>query len=157
MTGVTAKTGQTGRSMERMNLALSAGAVATSALVATPLFTASLALGALVEVVNFRALRHATDLLFGGTLQGARPWSFLFAFRFALLGAVLFVAIDAGAHPIGLLLGLSAIVPASLVVAWRTKPPLVESSVSVPPPDDPSWDRWNAWLARERSGEEEAE
>lgn len=149
---------QSSESIERLNFAFSAGAVATSAVVASPLFTASLALGAVLELVNFRALRRASDLLFAGTLNGARPWSFLFALRFAFLALVMYVAIDAGAHPIGLLIGLSAIVPASLIVAWRTKPPLVESSVPVPPPDDPSWDNWNAWLARERSdGAEEEE
>ena len=147
--------GQSSQSIERLNLALSAGAVATSAVVASPLFTASLALGALLEVVNFRALRRATELLFAGTLQGARPWTALFALRFAFLGAAMFVAIGAGAHPIGLLLGLSAIVPASIIVAARTKPPVCESSVPVPPPDDPSWDRWNVWLGREASDVEE--
>jgi hypothetical protein len=148
---------QSSESIERLNLAFSAGAVATSAVVASPLFTASLALGAMLEVVNFRALRRATDLLFAGTLQGARPWTFLFALRFAFLAVVMYVAIEAGAHPIGLLLGLSAIVPASLIVAWRTPPPVLESSVPVPPPDDPSWDAWNPWLARERVVEEEEE
>lgn len=146
---------QSSESIERLNLALSAGAVATSAVVAPPLFTASLALGAVLEVVNFRALRRATDLLFAGSIQGARPWTFLFALRFAFLAAVMFVAIGSGAHPIGMLLGLSAIVPSAIVVAWRSRPPVCESSVPVPPPDDTSWDRWNAWLARERSDVDE--
>lgn len=148
---------QSGESIERLNLAFSVGAVATSAIVASPLFTASLALGALLEVVNFRAMRRASELLFAGTLQGARPWTALFALRFAFLGAVMFVAIEAGAHPIGMLLGLSAIVPASIIVAARTRPPVANSCVDVPPPDDPSWDNWNAWLARERTDMEEDE
>jgi len=146
---------QSSEKIERLNLAFSAGAVATSAVVASPLFTASLALGAALEVVNFRALRRATDALFAGHVSGARPWTFLFALRFAFLAAVMYLAIEAGAHPIGLLIGLSAIVPASLLVAWRSQPPVVESSIPVPPPDDPSWDQWNPWLARERTDVEE--
>ena len=148
---------QSSENIERLNFAFSAGAVATPAVVASPQVNPTIALGAVLQKVKIRARRRATDALFSGHVRGARPWTFLFALRFAFLAGVMYVAIEAGAHPIGLLLGLSAIVPASLLVAWRSKPPVVESSVPVPPPDDPSWDAWNPWLARERTVVEEEE
>ena len=64
------------------------------------------------------------------------------------------VAVWAGAHPVGLLIGLSMIVPAVIVEAWRRRPPVVADLPSLPP-DDPSWDRWNPWLAREHDVDEE--
>ena len=137
---------------ERANLTLSAGAIATSFAVAPPAFTASLAAGAVLEVANFRALRRAKQRLFAGQSEGGWAWSVLFGLRFALLGVAMYVALRSGADPIALVLGLSLIVPATLWVAWRAPAPLVPASAlaAVPPPDDPSWDEWNPWLARER-------
>ena len=85
----------------------------------------------------------------------AGSWSAGFAFRFALLGAGVGLAIWAGSHPVGLLLGLSLIVPAAVAAAWRARPPVL-SGLPALPPEDPSWDRWDPWLAREREEEEEA-
>lgn len=141
--------------IERLNLTLSAGAVAASLALASPQFSASLALGAAFEVANFRALRRATRRLFSGEIGGGGPWSAIFAVRFVLLGGAMYAALAAGAHPIGLILGLSMIVPAVVVVAWRTPPPAPEPGPPVPPPDDPSWDEWNPWLARERGPRED--
>ena len=71
--------------------------------------------------------------------------------RLVLLAAAMYFALELGANPIGLVLGLSLIVPATIWVAWRTvPPPLPPEAFDVPPPDDPSWDEWNPWLARER-------
>ena len=137
---------------ERANLTLSAGAIATSFAFAPSAFTASLAAGAVLEVANFRALRRAKQRLFSGEIQGGFVWSALFGLRFALLGIAMYVVLRSGADPIALVLGLSLIVPATLWVAWRTPAPVVPASalLAVPPPDDPSWDEWNPWLARER-------
>ncbi len=142
--------------IERLNLMISAGAIATSALLATPLFTASLALGAALEVANYRALRRSTDLMFDGMISGGRTWSAGFGLRFLLLAVAMGVAIWAGAHPVALVVGLSTIVPAAIVGAWRMKPidaPLADR----PAPDDSSWDEWNPWLAQEREPVEEDE
>ena len=73
-----------------------------------------------------------------------------------LLGAVIFFAIRAGVHPVGLVVGLSLIVPASVLAAWRARPPLVADAPALAP-DDPEWERWDAWRARERDAEAEEE
>ena len=144
--------------IERLNLTLSAGAVAASLALAPPIFTVSLATGAILEAANFRALRRAGQRLFSRELTGAMGWTALFGMRFALLGVAMYVALAAGANPIGLVLGLSLIVPSVIWVAWRQVPPAVEAgSIEVPPPDDPSWDDWNPWLARERDPVDEGE
>jgi hypothetical protein len=137
----------------RWNLAFSAGACAASWALVSPRFAASLALGAVLEMLNFRALwGHAERVLLGRGAAGAAMGAF--GLRFVLLGAVLFVALDAGAHPVGLVVGLSLMVPAVLLAAWQRRPgagPLAPA----PPPDDPSWDDWNPWLARERRRDDE--
>lgn len=140
---------------ERMNLTLCVGALAASLALAPLNFTVSLGIGALIEAVSFRALRRATQQLFSGGIAGGSAWSALFSMRFLFLGAAIFVALKAGAHPVGLVLGLSTMVPAAIIVALRTPvPPAPEQAGAVPPPDDPSWDEWNPWLARERDPEE---
>jgi len=140
----------------RWNLAFSAGATAASFALLSPRFATSLALGALLETVNFRTLYHASErvLLMGGGASGAAVGAF--GLRFVLLAAVLWVALGAGAHPVGLVVGLSLVVPAVLLAAWRARPGDGPSG-PVPPPDDPSWDAWNPWLARERTPSEEEE
>lgn len=141
--------------IERMNLALSAGAVAASFVVAPPRFAASLALGALFAMINFRAMRRsARRLLALEFAAGAAAWVGRFAIRFALLAMALGLAIAAGANPLGLILGLSLLVPVTLWVSWRSPSPVLPASAyDVPPPDDPSWDAWNPWLARPRPPE----
>lgn len=140
--------------VERVNLALCVGALALAAAFASPVFAVSFALGALLEAVNFRALLRATAHVFDGQLQGSRPWMALFGLRFVLLALGMFVAIDAGAHPIGLVLGLSTVIPAVVISALRNPPPAPLPG-EAPPPDDASWDDWNPWLARPRASREE--
>jgi ATP synthase I chain len=137
--------------IERWNLGISAGAIAASLALAPATFTAGLAVGAALEAANFRVLRRATQRMFGGELRGGRAWTGGFALRFVLLGAALYAAVHAGAHPVGLALGLSTIVPAVVLYAWRNRPASDPAAAqTVAPPDDPSWDDWNPWLARER-------
>jgi hypothetical protein len=133
--------------IERTNLALCAGAAAASWWLVTPAFALSLGFGALLEAVNFRGLRRSAEFLFGGYLQGG-SWQGLFALRFGLLVIGIGAALAFGAHPLGLLLGLSLIMPAAIFEAWRARPPF-DPNAPVLAPDDPSWDRWNPWLARE--------
>ncbi len=142
---------------ERLNLAIAGGAIATSAAFAPPLFTASLTLGAVVEAVNYRALSRHAGLFFGGQIANARGWTAGFGLRFLMLATAMAVSLKAGAHPVGLVIGLSTIVPAVVIVAFRNPPSPPVSAGDVPPPDDPSWDEWNPWMARERDPDEEDE
>lgn len=147
-------------STERLNLAIAGGAIATSAALAPPLFTGSVALGAALEVANYRALRRSTEAMFSGQLQGGAVATAGFGMRFGFLAIAMTVALAAGSHPVGLLLGLSTIVPAVIIAALRWEPPSPPAdAVPVPPPDDPSWDDWNVWIAgpRERHDEETEE
>jgi len=66
------------------------------------------------------------------------------------------VALYLGADPVGLLIGLSLIMPAAVIEAWRARPP-VDASAPALADDDPTWERWNPWLAREREADEERE
>ncbi len=142
--------------IERVNLALSASAVAASFALAPPRFATSLAVGALLEIANFRVLRRATRRLFVRESEKGAPRVGLFGLRFALLGVAMYLALYAGANPAGLVLGLSLIVPATVWVAWRTPVPMAPATgYDVPPPDDPSWDDWNPWLARPRDRDDD--
>jgi hypothetical protein len=140
--------------IERTNFALSAGAVAASLLVASPAFALSLGFGALLEAVNFRGLRRSAQFLFWGEISGSRGWQALFALRFSLLAIGIGSALAFGAHPVGLIVGLSLIMPAAVLEAWRARP-AVDPTAPALASDDPSWERWNAWLAREREPVEE--
>jgi hypothetical protein len=141
--------------MERWNVTFAVGAVAASLAVATPAFAAGVAAGAALEAINYRALHRSAKRLFAGQLLGAGGWTSAFGVRFLLLAVGIGVAIGVGAHPVGLLVGLSLIVPATLLEAWRTRPPVLEGLPALPP-DDPAWDRWDPWLARERGEDDEA-
>jgi hypothetical protein len=77
-----------------------------------------------------------------------------FGLRFALLAAAVGLALYLGAHPVGLLIGLSLIVPSVVIAAWMARPEPAPATPA-PSPDDPSWDEWNPWLAREREAEED--
>jgi hypothetical protein len=134
--------------VERWNLAISAGAVATSLAVAPPAFTTSLVVGAALEAANFRALRRSAQFLFWGVMPGQRAWAAVFGLRFSLLAIGICAALYFGADAAGLLIGLSLIMPATLIEAWRSRPS-IDSNAPRLADDDPSWDRWNPWLARE--------
>ena len=141
---------------ERMNLVISAGAVATSYAVATPSFTAGVALGAAMEAANFHALRRSAQFLFWGVLPNQRAWSAVFAMRFGLLAIGIGAALYFGMNVAGLLVGLSLIMPAAIIEAWRTRPMVVEDADCLDP-DDPAWKDWNPWLARESERSEDAD
>jgi hypothetical protein len=132
------------------NLAFSAGACALSFALVSPRFAAGLAVGALLEAANFRSLWRSCEriLLSGG--PGAGPAVATFGLRFALLGAVIFLVLRAGVNAAGLLVGLSLVIPAAVLAAWRARPPILADAPALAP-DDGEWDRWNPWLARERA------
>jgi hypothetical protein len=104
--------------------------------------------------VNFRGLRRSAQFLFWGRIEGGRGWSGLFALRFGWLVIGIGGALAFGAHPVGLLVGLSLIMPAVIIEAIRTRPP-IDPKAEALGPDDPAWEQWNAWLARERRDEDE--
>jgi hypothetical protein len=137
--------------VERLNLALCAGAVVASYPLVSPQFAVSVAAGGLLEALNFRGLARAGQHLFDGRMGS---WTAGWALRFAFLCAGMAAALYLGAHPVGLVVGLSLIVPAALVEAWRSRPPVLPD-VPALAPDDPGWDRWNPWLAREEDVDEE--
>ena len=141
--------------IERMNLTLTAGAVATSFVLASPLFALSLAAGAALEAFNFRGLRNQAQFLFWGQIRSGGRWTGLYALRFSVLVVGIGASLYFGADPIGLVIGLSLIMPAAVIEAWRSRP-AVDPNAPALAEDDPSWDRWNPWLARERD-EAEAE
>jgi len=142
--------------IERKNLLFSAGAVAASYALFSPGFAWSLGLGALLEAANFRALRRSGEMLFAGQVPARRFGSAGFASRFLLLGLAIGVAIYAGAHPVGLVIGLSLIIPAAILEAWRLRP-AVDPNAPALEPDDEGWDLWNPWLALERDEPDEEE
>jgi len=135
--------------VQRTNLTLSAGAVAASFVFVSPLFALSMAVGALIEAINFDGLRRSALFLFSGDIQGSRKWLIVFALRFSILAIVIFGAMYFGAHPVGLVIGLSMMVPAVLIEAWRARPKIDPNAPTLSE-DDPTWDLWDPWLARER-------
>jgi hypothetical protein len=142
--------------MESLNFGISAGAVATAFALASPVFAASLAFGAAIEAANFRALRAAANRMFSGDLTMGKMWAAGFGLRFGFLAIAISLALNAGAHPVGLVIGLSTTVPAVVLGAIYMRPPILETGPA-PSPDDPSWDAWNPWLARERDPAESEE
>ena len=135
--------------MESLNFGISAGAVAAGFALASPTFAASLAFGAVIEAANFRALRSAAIQMFSADQTMGRLWAAGFGLRFGFLAVAISLALGAGAHPVGLVIGLSTTIPAVVIGAILQRPPIVETGAA-PPPDDASWDEWNPWLARER-------
>lgn len=132
------------QALQGLNLTLSAGGLAASALFAGPAFTAAYALGAALEAVNFRALCACTTRLLTGQLEGGRVWVALLGLRLTMMFGAMGVALAAGAHPLGLLLGVSTVVPAVLFGAWWLAPP-VDPAAPALPADDPAWDHWSVW------------
>jgi hypothetical protein len=142
----------TQRAVMRWNFALSGGTCAVSAL-ASPRFAFGVAVGAALETANFRALWRSGEAILRRRAPGGAAALAGFGLRFALLGAMIYATLRLGVHPIGLLLGLSLIVPAVLAAAWRARP-AVDPSAPALAPDDPAWERWDAWRARERELDE---
>lgn len=135
--------------VERLTFTLSAGAAAAGWVLVSPVFALSLGFGALIEAVNFRGLHRQAQLLFWGQIRSGGCWTGLYGLRFGILVIGVGGGLALGAHPVGLLVGLSLVMPATLWVAWRHRPP-VDPAAPALAPDDPAWDDWNPWLARER-------
>jgi hypothetical protein len=141
---------------QRINLTLSASAAAASLVWAPPVFAFSLLAGSVLEAMNFHALRRSAQFMFWGEIAGARGWMGVFALRFSLIVIGICSLLYFGADPIGLLIGLSLMMPAVVIEAWRTRP-AIDPNAPALDADDPSWDDWNPWLARERDQTESEE
>lgn len=139
--------------IERVSFTLSAGAVGAAYLFASPTFANGMAVGAALEAFNLRMQVKAARVFFSGERpekMGAGPWVGGFASRFGFMGIALIGALYFGADPAGLLVGVSLAMPAVVVWAWRNRPAVID--VEAEPglaPDDPSWDRWSLWAAKE--------
>lgn len=133
------------------HLAFSAAAGVAAFAFAPPKFALSLLLGAALQTMNFRGLFGLARTAFAQEARAASG----FALRLPLFGALVFVAIEAGVDPAGLLAGVTTLVPAVLIAAWQARPRDVADAESLPAlaPDDPSWDQYSLWLARERETE----
>jgi len=142
--------------IERTGFALSAGAIAAASALATPHFAVSLATGAVLAAINFRALRASAVAAFFGEVDSRMLWNGLFAIRFAFLAVAIGIATSADVDPAALCVGLSLIVPAAFIEAWRTRPPVDPNAPALDPGDE-AWDRWNPWLARESEPQGEDE
>lgn len=142
--------------IERLSFTISAGAVAATWWLVSPGFALSLGFGALLEAVNFRGLHRQAQLLFWGHIRSGGSWTGLYGLRFGLLVIGIGGALMVGADPLGLVVGLSLIMPVTVWVAWRHRPPLDPHAPALDP-DDPAWERWNPWLARERDEHDDDE
>jgi hypothetical protein len=130
------------------NLAFSASATAASWALVSPHFAGSLALGAALETLNFRALFGYWQRALLGVERASAVGLASFGLRFLALAGALWAALAYGAHPVGLLVGLSLVVPAVVLAAWRARP-APDPDAPALAPDDPSWDEWDPWRARE--------
>ena len=139
--------------IQRMNLTLSAGTAAVSLAFAPPAFAGSVLVGSLIEAFNFHGLRRSAQFLFDGQIAGRGGWVVVFALRFIVFATVVFGVMYFGAHPVGLVIGLSLVVPATLIDAWRRRPTIDEDAPALPF-DDPDWELWDPWRARERYRDE---
>lgn len=132
-------------------LAFIAAATLLAFALATPNFALSLLLGAALQTMNFRGLFGLAQAAFAQEARAASG----FALRLPLFGALVFLAIGAGVDAAGLLVGITTLVPAVVIAAWQARPRHVASAEMLPAlaPDDPSWDQYSLWLARERETE----
>ncbi len=138
------------------NLTIAAVAVAAGYLFVGEHFGTSLAIGALVEAWNFRTLWRSCERIFLAEESVGLPVVAGFGMRFGLMAGFIALALWAGANAAGLVTGLSLIVPSVLIAVWRARPPVLADLPALEQ-DDPEWDEWNPWLARERTPDEDEE
>lgn len=135
--------------------AITAAAALVAFAIAPPKFALSLLLGAALQTLNFRGL---FGLARGALVQESRAASG-FALRLPLFAGLVFLAIQVGVDAGGLLVGITTLVPAVVISAWQARPRDSVDPRALPAlaPDDPSWDQYSLWLARERETEREGD
>jgi hypothetical protein len=131
---------------EKLNFGLSAGAVAASFAVASPLFAGSLALGAALETMNFRFMHRTADAVFTGVVPSGGGWVAILVLRLGLMFAGIVAAMLNGADPFGLVIGLSLVMPATVAAAIWHRPAMVcQEPLPALDPEDPIWDDYSVW------------
>ncbi len=111
-------------------------------------------LGTALQTLNFRGLYALAQRAFSNEARAASG----FALRIPLFGLLVFVAIAVGVDAAGLLSGITLLVPAVVIAAWQARPRVLPASeLPALAPEDPSWDDWSPWLAREREREPDEE
>ena len=141
------------RPIERLNLALSLAAVLAGLVLVSPAFAWAVGVGASLGTVNLRLLKSTSAHFFAGELGGGAVWVALFSLRFFALAVAIWFVFRAGVHPLGFVTGLLLSIPALFVGAWRMRPPVNPAAPSLSA-DDPEWDRWDPWFARDRDAQE---
>jgi hypothetical protein len=136
--------------IERVSFTVSAGAVGAAAVLAPAPFALGVAVGAALEAVNLRIQVRTARRMFAGELAGAGVWVGGFGLRFLLMAVGILGALSLGTDPAGLAVGVSLAIPAVVYWAWHNRPAVVPiDPAAALPVDDPSWDRWSVWRARE--------
>jgi len=145
--------------VERVCLTVALGSVGAACAVAPPRFAWGVAVGAAIEVVNLRVQVRAARRFFAVAAgRSAGTWVSGFSVRFLVTAAAVFLALELGTDPIGLLAGVLLVLPGVFVWAWKNRPPLVaDAALPALEPDDPSWDRWSVWRAGEVEPEDALE
>lgn len=139
---------------ERVNMGISAGAVAASLATMSPHFAGSLAVGAILEAMNFRFMHGVAEALFAGVVNGGGPWVGVLSLRISLVVGGIVAAMTAGANPLALTIGLSLAMPAAVIAAVLHRPEIIPQEADPGlDPDDPSWDSYSIWRAAERDEE----
>lgn len=131
---------------ERLNLGIGAGAIAASLAIASPHFAGSLAIGAALETVNFRFLHRTAEALFTGVVNGGGPWVVVLVLRLGLVFGGIIAALMTGADPLGLVIGLSLAMPATVAAAvWNRPAHVPQDPAPALDPEDPTWDDYSVW------------
>jgi hypothetical protein len=131
---------------EKFNFGLSAGAVAASFALASPLFAGSLAFGAALESMNFRFMHRTADAVFTGVVPSGGGWVAILVLRLGLMFAGIVAAMLNGADPFGLVIGLSLVMPATVAAAMWHRPAMVyQEPLPALDPEDPIWDDYSVW------------
>ncbi|MCH7867880.1 MAG: hypothetical protein IH881_09300 [Myxococcales bacterium] len=131
---------------EKLNMGIGAGAIAASFAIASPHFAGSLAIGVALEAVNFRFLHRTAEALFTGVVNGGGPWVVVLGLRLGLVFGGIIAALMSGADPVGLVIGLSLAMPATVAAAVWNRPKLVpQDPAPAIGPEDPSWDEFSVW------------
>ena len=130
---------------EKFNFGLSAGAVAASFAVASPLFAGSLAFGAALETMNFRFMHRTADAVFTGVVPSGGGWIAVLVLRLGLMFAGIVAANTTSTGTI-LVIGLSLVMPATVAAAMWHRPAMVyQEPLPALDPEDPIWDDYSVW------------
>ena len=131
---------------EKLNMGIGAGAIAASFAIASPHFAGSLAIGAALAAVNLRFLHRTAEALFAGVVNGGGPWVVVLVLRLGLVFGGIIAALMFGANPVGLVIGLSLAMPATVAAAVWDRPAFVpQDPAPALDPEDPSWDEFSVW------------